>query len=454
METKKNRSTFSGKVGFVLAAAGSAVGLGNLWRFPYLAAKYGGGIFLLVYIVLAVTFGFTLMVTEIAIGRKTRLSPMEAFGSLNKKWSWMGKLVTLVPVLILPYYCVIGGWVTKYTATMISGAVQDAAGDNYFSTFISGTGEPLLWFLLFMTATAVIVFLGVEKGIEKFSRVLMPALLILTILLSIFVVTRPGAGAGVAYYLKPDFSKLSMMTVLAALGQLFFSMSLAMGIMITYGSYLRKQDHIEQSVRQIEVFDTLVAFLAGLMIVPAVFVYSGGDESALGKGPSLMFVTLPKVFAEMKIGSLIGAGFFILVLFAALTSSIALTESAVSTLQDELHWSRRKATSIMGVSMVLLGSLSSLGYGPLANVTVIGMQFLDFFDFLTNSVMMPIAAIASCILVSRVIGVARIADEVTLNGALFRRRKVFNAMIRFLCPFFAAIILISSIASAFGWISM
>lgn len=307
METKKNRSTFSGKVGFVLAAAGSAVGLGNLWRFPYLAAKYGGGIFLLVYIVLAVTFGFTLMVTEIAIGRKTRLSPMEAFGSLNKKWSWMGKLVTLVPVLILPYYCVIGGWVTKYTATMISGAVQDAAGDNYFSTFISGTGEPLLWFLLFMTATAVIVFLGVEKGIEKFSRVLMPALLILTILLSIFVVTRPGAGAGVAYYLKPDFSKLSMMTVLAALGQLFFSMSLAMGIMITYGSYLRKQDHIEQSVRQIEVFDTLVAFLAGLMIVPAVFVYSGRDESALGKGPSLMFVTLPKVFAEMKIGSLIGA---------------------------------------------------------------------------------------------------------------------------------------------------
>lgn len=218
METKKNRSTFSGKVGFVLAAAGSAVGLGNLWRFPYLAAKYGGGIFLLVYIVLAVTFGFTLMVTEIAIGRKTRLSPMEAFGSLNKKWSWMGKLVTLVPVLILPYYCVIGGWVTKYTATMISGAVQDAAGDNYFSTFISGTGEPLLWFLLFMTATAVIVFLGVEKGIEKFSRVLMPALLILTILLSIFVVTRPGAGAGVAYYLKPDFSKLSMMTVLGCFG--------------------------------------------------------------------------------------------------------------------------------------------------------------------------------------------------------------------------------------------
>jgi NSS family neurotransmitter:Na+ symporter len=453
METKKNRSTFSGKVGFVLAAAGSAVGLGNLWRFPYLAAKYGGGIFLLVYIVLAVTFGFTLMVTEIAIGRKTRLSPMEAFGSLNKKWSWMGKLVTLVPVLILPYYCVIGGWVTKYTATMISGAVQDAAGDNYFSTFISGTGEPLLWFLLFMTATALIVFLGVEKGIEKFSRVLMPALLILTILLSIFVVTRPGAGAGVAYYLKPDFSKLSMMTVLAALGQLFFSMSLAMGIMITYGSYLRKQDQIEQSVRQIEVFDTLVAFLAGLMIVPAVFVYSGGDESALGKGPSLMFVTLPKVFAEMKIGSLIGAGFFILVLFAALTSSVSVMEAIVSGLDDRYHWGRKKATVICYIYAVALGICCSLGFGKWSSFTIFGFSILDFLDFVSNSLLMPVVGMLTCIMVGFVLKPQLIVNEIELNGP-FKMKKFYSAMVKWIAPPCLLAILISSILDTLGIVKL
>ena len=410
METKKNRSTFSGKVGFVLAAAGSAVGLGNLWRFPYLAAKYGGGIFLLVYIVLAVTFGFTLMVTEIAIGRKTRLSPMEAFGSLNKKWSWMGKLVTLVPVLILPYYCVIGGWVTKYTATMISGAVQDAAGDNYFSTFISGTGEPLLWFLLFMTATAVIVFLGVEKGIEKFSRVLMPALL-------------------------------------------FFSMSLAMGIMITYGSYLRKQDQIEQSVRQIEVFDTLVAFLAGLMIVPAVFVYSGGDESALGKGPSLMFVTLPKVFAEMKIGSLIGAGFFILVLFAALTSSVSVMEAIVSGLDDRYHWGRKKATVICYVYAVALGICCSLGFGKWSSFTIFGFSILDFLDFVSNSLLMPVVGMLTCIMVGFVLKPQLIVNEIELNGP-FKMKKFYSAMVKWIAPPCLLAILISSILDTLGIVKL
>ena len=259
---------------------------------------------------------------------------------------------------------------------------------------------------------------------------------------------------GVKYFLVPNLENFSWMTVVSAMGQMFYSLSIAMGILITFGSYMKKDVSIESSTRNVEIFDTAIAIMAGLMIIPAVFAFSGGDPSALKAGPSLMFITIPKVFDSMGLGTVIGIAFFLLVLFAALTSSIALTESAVSTLPDELHWSRRKSTSIMGVSMVLLGSLSSLGYGPLANVTVLGMQFLDFFDFLTNSVMMPIAAIASCILVSRVIGVDRIADEVMLNGAPFRRRKIFNAMIRFLCPFFAAIILISSIANAFGWISM
>lgn len=448
----KIRSSFSGSLGFVLAAAGSAVGLGNLWRFPYLAAKYGGGIFLLVYIILAVTFGFTLMITEIAIGRKTRLSPMEAFGSLNKKWDWLGKLATLVPVLILPYYCLIGGWVTKYAATMTVGKVSESAGDDYFTGFISQTGEPIIWFLVFATITAVVIFLGVSKGIEKFSKILMPALFVLTVALTIYVLTREGAGAGVAYYLKPDFSKLSIKTILAALGQLFFSMSLAMGIMVTYGSYVKAEDHIEKSTRRIEIFDTLIAFLAGLMIVPAVFAYSGGDEAALGKGPSLMFITLPKVFNEMKFGSVVGAAFFLLVLFAALTSSVSVMEAIVAGIDDKFKIGRKKATVICYLYMIVIGVLCSLGFGVLSNVTIFNLSILDFLDFVSNSVLMPIVGMMTCILVGFVLKPDLIISEVELNGP-FKMKKFYAVMVKWIAPICIFAILISSVLETLGVIS-
>ena len=426
------RGSFSGKIGFVLSAAGASVGLGNIWRFPYLAAKYGGAIFLLIYIILAMTFGYTMIIAETSIGRMTGKSPVGAYKSFSDKPALRvgGWINAIIPILIVPYYSVIGGWVIKYLAEYLMGKE--------------------LCFLIFTAMKLAIIFAGVENGIERVSKIMMPILVVLSLIIAVYSVTRPGALEGVKYFLVPNLDNFSWMTVVSAMGQMFYSLSIAMGILITFGSYMKKDVSIESSTRNVEIFDTAIAIMAGLMIIPAVFAFSGGDPSALKAGPSLMFITIPKVFDSMGFGTVIGIAFFLLVLFAALTSSIALTESAVSTLQDELHWSRKKATSIMGVSMVLLGSLSSLGYGPLANITVIGMQFLDFFDFLTNSVMMPIAAIASCILVSRVIGVDRIADEVTP----FRRRKVFNAMIRFLCPFFAAIILISSIANAFGWISM
>lgn len=448
----KIRSSFSGSLGFVLAAAGSAVGLGNLWRFPYLAAKYGGGIFLLVYIILAITFGFTLMITEIAIGRKTRLSPMEAFGSLNKKWDWLGKLATLVPVLILPYYCLIGGWVTKYAATMTVGKVSESAGDDYFTGFISQTGEPIIWFLVFATVTAVVIFLGVSKGIEKFSKILMPALFVLTVALTIYVLTREGAGAGVAYYLKPDFSKLSIKTILAALGQLFFSMSLAMGIMVTYGSYVKAEDHIEKSTRRIEIFDTLIAFLAGLMIVPAVFAYSGGDEAALGKGPSLMFITLPKVFNEMKFGSVVGAAFFLLVLFAALTSSVSVMEAIVAGIDDKFKIGRKKATVICYLYMIVIGVLCSLGFGVLSNVTIFNLSILDFLDFVSNSVLMPIVGMMTCILVGFVLKPDLIISEVELNGP-FKMKKFYAVMVKWIAPICIFAILISSVLETLGVIS-
>ena len=452
----RKRSSFSGKLGFVLSAAGASVGLGNIWRFPYLAAKYGGGIFLLVYIILALTFGYTMIVAETALGRMTKKSPVGAYESFGKsKWlSFGGWINAVIPILIVPYYSVIGGWVIKYLAEYLLGHGQTLATDVYFSAFISNGRSTEICFILFTLFTVVIIYAGVRNGIERVSKFMMPILVVLSLLIAGYSVSRPGAMSGVKYLLVPNLENFSWMTVVSAMGQMFYSLSIAMGILITFGSYMKKDTSIEDSTQNVEIFDTAIAIMAGLMIIPAVFAFSGGDPDTLQAGPALMFITIPKVFASMGLGAAVGILFFVLVLFAAVTSSIALTESAVSTFEDELHWSRKKATVFMAVIMLLLGTLSCLGYGPLAGVTVIGMQFLDFFDFLTNSVMMPIAAIATCLLVSRVIGVAKIEQEVTNGGHPFRRKVIFQFMIQYLCPIFATIILISSVANAFGWISM
>ena len=451
-----NRSSFSGKIGFVLSAAGASVGLGNIWRFPYLAAKYGGGIFLLIYIILALTFGYTMIVAETSLGRMTGKSPVGAFHTFGKsKWlSFGGWINAIIPILIVPYYSVIGGWVIKYLVEYAKGHGHDLAADGYFSTFISNGVSTELCFIVFTLCTLGIIYAGVRNGIERVSRIMMPILVVLSVIITVYSVTRPGALSGVKYFLIPNPANFSWMTVVAAMGQMFYSLSIAMGILITFGSYMKKDVSIEGSTKNVEIFDTAIAIMAGLMIIPAVFAFSGGDPDTLQAGPSLMFITLPKVFDSMGMGTFVGIMFFVLVLFAAMTSSIALTESAVSTFEDELGWGRKKSTVIMGVIMLALGTLSSLGYGPLGAVKIIGMQFLDFFDFLTNSVMMPIAAITICLLVSRVIGVKAVEEEVMHGEAAFRRKKIFNFMIKYLCPVFAAIILLSSVANAFGLISM
>ena len=445
----EKRSSFTGKIGFVLAAAGSAVGLGNIWRFPYLAAKYGGGIFLLVYIVLAITFGFSLMVAEIALGRKTGMSAIGAFKKLNKKFSFLGWLAAIVPAIILPYYSVIGGWVTKYLVTFVSGSAKAAADGSYFDNFITGNST-ILWFLVFMAATAVIVFFGVEKGVEKVSKIMMPVLVVLTLGIAIYVITLPGAMKGVVYYLKPNFANFRVETVLAAMGQLFYSMSLAMGIMITYGSYMKKEVAIENSVRQISLFDTGIAFLAGLMIIPAVFV--SGDVS-LNKGPGLMFVTLPKVFQEMPGGMVIGILFFVLVLFAALTSSISLMETIVSIVCDRFKVSRPISCLIVFGFCLILGVPTALGYGTLGGVKVIGMQLLDFFDFISNSVLMPVVALLTCIFIGYVVKTKTISEEVELNGK-FKMKGMFNVMIKYIAPIFIIGILVFSLLEVFGVIQL
>ena len=450
------RSTFSGKLGFVLSAAGASVGLGNIWRFPYLAAKYGGGIFLLIYILLALTFGYTMIMAETSIGRMTKKSPVGAYASFGRsKWlSFGGWINAVIPLLIVPYYSVIGGWVIKYLVGYLTGNGSALAADGYFSTFISDGFSTEICFLIFAGITLGIIYAGVRNGIERVSKFMMPILVVLSVMIAVYSMTRPGAVRGIQYFLVPNLKNFSWMTVVTAMGQMFYSLSIAMGILITFGSYMKKDISIEGSSEHVEIFDTAIAIMAGLMIIPAVFAFSGGDPDTLQAGPALMFITIPKVFANMGMGTFVGVLFFILVLFAALTSSIALTESSVSTIEDELGWSRKKSTLLVAVVMVILGTLSCLGYGPLASVTIIGMQFLDFFDFMTNSVMMPIAAIATCLLVSRVIGVEKIEEEVTQGGKPFKRKRVFNMMIRRLCPIFAAIILISSVANAFGWISM
>lgn len=450
----QKRDSFSGKLGFVFAAAGSAVGLGNLWRFPYLAAKYGGGIFILVYLILAVTLGFTLMITEIAIGRKTGLSTIGAFQKLDKRFGFVGYLGCIVPFIITPYYCVIGGWVIKYLAVFVTGQVGAATSDNYFSTFIAKPAEPLVWFLIYALLTAVVVMIGVQKGIEKASTILMPVLIILILGITAYCVTRPGAFEGVKYYLLPDFGSFSATTVLAAMGQLFYSMSLAMGIMITYGSYMKKEDDLRGSVRQIEIFDTAIAFLAGLMIVPSVFAFSGGSEEALNKGPSLMFVTLPKVFESMSFGGFIGAAFFILVLFAALTSSISLLETNVSILCDKFGMTRKKSTLFATAYVLVVGGLVSLGFGPLSFIKILGLGLLDFFDFISNSVLMPIVALLTCISIGFFIKPQVIYDEVEYGGKTFKEKKFYTVMLKWFAPICLILILIFAVSEAMGWIKV
>lgn len=447
--SQEKRSSFSGKIGFVLAAAGSAVGLGNIWRFPYLAAEHGGGIFLLVYLILAVTFGFALMCGEIALGRKTGKSAIEAFGSLSKKHSYIGVLASIVPILILPYYCVIGGWVTKYFWVFVSGQGLQASGSDYFTDFIAKPLEPIGWFLLFIALTAIIVLLGVEKGIEKVSKIMMPILILLTIGISIYVLTLPGAIDGLVYYIKPDFSHFSAVTVLAAMGQLFYSMSLAMGIMITYGSYMRKDVSISSSVSQIEIFDTGIAFLAGLMIIPAVFTVNPGK---LNSGAGLMFETLPSVFKSINgiAGDIVGTAFFLLVFFAALTSSISMMETVVSIIRDKFGLERKLTCLIVAIGCIVLGLPSSLGHGIWSHIKLGDKNILDMFDIFANNLLMPVVAFLTCIFIGYVIKPKTLTDEIELGGKVFRRKRLFEIMIKYIAPVLIVLILIFSVLDVLG----
>ncbi len=444
------RATWSGKWAFILAAAASAVGLGNLWRFPYLAAKYGGGMFLLTYLVLVLTFGVSLLLLETALGRKTRLSVIGAFRHFGAKFTFIGVLAAAVPFIITPYYCIIGGWVTKYMVSYVTaGPAALADGGDFFGGFISSNTESFLFMLVFMAIVFIIVALGVQKGIEKANLVMMPALIIMAVAIAAFVLTMPGALEGAAYYLVPDFSKFSPELVINALGQMFYSLSLAMGIMVTYGSYMRKQDSLTSSVTRIAGFDFGVSFFAGLMIVPAAFVAMGSAEAVAAKsGPSLMFITLPEVFNTMDVplATVIGFVFFLLVFFAALTSAISLTEALVSIVSDGTHLSRTKSLIIVMIFIVAVGFVVNAGYNSLSFIQPIGegSTLLDFFDFISNSVLMPIVAILTCVFVGWIIKPKTLVEEIEISSE-FKAEKAWVVMIKYIAPILVAVILITNI---------
>ena len=462
MKKEKNRNSFSGSIGFVLTAAGRAVGLGNIWRFPYLTAKDGGGLFLVIYLILAVTFGFTLLTTEIAIGRKTKQSPLTAYGRMKPKWGFLGVLACLVPVIILPYYCVIGGWVVKYFLAYLTGSGGSAAQDSYFTDFITGEWQPIVLLVVFLFMVAFVIFRGVNKGIEMSSKVLMPVLLLLVVGIAVFSltiehhddagVTRTGM-EGLKIYVIPNLEGMTVKgffsVLLDAMGQLFFSLSVAMGIMVAYGSYVRDDANLVKSINQIEIFDTAVAFLAGVMIIPAVYTFMGREGMA-ASGPSLMFVSLPKVFSSMgRIGNLVGCLFFAMVLFAALTSAVSVMEAVVSSFMDKFHMSRRRAAALETLIALAGGILVCLGYNKLyfevdlPNGAV--AQILDIMDYISNNLLMPLVAIGTCLLIGWVLKPSAVIEEVEKSGCKFGRKKLYIVMIRYIAPVLLVILLLKSI---------
>ena len=466
MEKKQNRGTFSGGLGFVLAAAGSAVGLGNIWRFPYLAAKDGGGIFLLCYLILALTFGFTLLITEIAIGRKTGQSPLTAYAKIHPKMGWVGILACLIPALILPYYCAIGGWVLKYLWVYLSGNGMAAVADNYFTGFITAQWEPIFWFLIFLGATVYVVYKGVDKGIERLSTVLMPVLLVLILGIAVFSlflratdengVTRTGL-EGFLVYVIPNFEGMTLkqffVVLTDAMGQLFYSISVAMGIMITYGSYVKKETDLNKSVNQIEFFDTLVAFLAGLMIIPAVYTFMG-REGMSASGPALMFVALPKVFGEMNplVGTVVGIAFFATVTFAALTSSVSILEAIVSSMMDQFHMERKKAVLLVSAVGLVMGIAVCLGYNLFYFEAILpntpagkNAQLLDVLDYISNYVLMPVVSITTCIFIGWIVKPGTVIEEIKLGGCKFGREKLYVVMVKFVTPVLLFMLLLQAL---------
>ena len=456
----REKNNFTSSIGFVLTAAGSAVGVGNIWRFPYLAAKDGGGLFLIIYFLLVLTFGSTLLITDIAIGRKTGKHAWYAFGSIDSRWNFLGKFTFLVPAIIMTYYSVIGGWILKYAVSYIAGQHAAIAEDGYFTSFITDEISPIFFMFLFLAVTSFIVYSGVEKGIEKFSRFVMPALLLIVIGIAVYSltlshtdstgVTRSGL-EGLAVYVIPDLEGMTFSRFLGilldAMSQLFFSLSVSMGIMITYGSYVKKDVNLNKTIASVQIFDSAVAFIAGMMIIPAIYVFSGTDGMA--SGPSLMFVSLPKVFESMgPFGNVIAIVFFVMMIFAALTSCISIMETLVATNVHLFRTTRKKASIVIGTVSLAAAVIICLGYNvfyfELTLPNGATAQLLDVMDYISNSFLMPAISFLTAVFVGWVIKPEWIADEMRIGAEKFTLEKIYRVMIKFIVPVIMAVLFLQS----------
>jgi neurotransmitter:Na+ symporter, NSS family len=441
---ENGRGQWQSRAGFIAAAAGSAIGLGNIWRFPYITGRYGGGAFVLVYILLLIFVGYPVMTSELLLGRKTQKNPVGAYKALapGTPWVIVGFMGVLAGFIILSYYSVVAGWSLSYIFK--SGAYMAAGSDsaNIFVSSITSTFGGIFWHTLFMLLCIGIVYGGIENGIEKWSKILMPVLLLLLIILIVRSVTLPGAGEGLSFYLRPDFSAFNAEGFLAALGQVFFTLSLGMGCMITYGSYLKKDEDIPLNAKYVVTFDTIIALLAGFVIFPAVFAF--GLEPATG--PGLTFITLPAVFSQMgAAGHIFGSIFFILLTVAALTSAISLLEVVAAYFIDEIKWSRKKATIGMGIAIWILGIFPSLGYSTLSHVKLIkGFDILDSFDFFANNILLPLGGLLIAIFIGWFWGTDKALEEAN-HGAGTKIGTSYSFLIKYIVPIAVFIVFLNSI---------
>ncbi len=445
MSASPGREQWGSRIGFILAAAGSAIGLGNIWKFPYLAGENGGGAFVLVYIICIVVLGLPIMIAEIVIGRHTGKDPVGAFKVIaegSKRWELVGYLGVSTGFLILTYYCTVGGWTIGYIVKSLSGAVAGVndtkAAETIFTNFVQNPYEMVFYHFLFMAATMLVVIGGIKGGIEKWNKILLPILFVIMVVLIVKSNTLEGSSRGLAFYLKPDFSKITIKVVIEALGQCFFSLSLGMGAMITYGSYLSRKDKILKSSLQIALLDTLAAFMAGLVIFPAVFAVGMTPD----KGPGLTFNILPVVFARMTLGSVFSFLFFLLLFIAALTSAISLLEVVVAYITDEKGWSRRRAVLVFGTVIFLLGVPAALSFGSLKGFRVfLGMTYFDFMDKLTSTYMLPIGGLFIALCLGWKYGLHKTMHELDPDTRLVILKKVWAFTIKYVSPVILAVII-------------
>ncbi|MDY0196403.1 MAG: sodium-dependent transporter [Tenuifilaceae bacterium] len=441
------RDNFGSKFGIIAAAAGSAVGLGNIWKFPYVAGQNGGGAFLLIYLFFVLVIGVPVMMSEFAIGRKGQKN---AFGSFSliapgTRWNFIGLMGVVAAFFILAFYSSVAGWTLEYIVNSVTHKFAGQSPNDLeksFQSFIANPIRPVVWQLVFMVLTALIVLAGIKKGIEKYTKLLMPLLFLLILVLCIRSLTLDGGKEGLTFLFKPDFNKVTAKTILYALGQAFFSLSLGMGALITYASYFSKKENLASTAIQVALFDSLIAIMAGVMIFPAVFAF--GIEP--GCGPSLVFITLPSIFQQMPGGDFFGTLFFILLAIAALTSTISLLEVVVACFSEELKISRRKATLIATIAISVLGVFATLSFGPLDNITLFGKSIFDILDYTASNVLLPLGGLLIILFVGWFTGHKLTKSELSNEGALkVKYFPYFDFVVKFIAPFAIAAIFIYSI---------